>query len=295
MKNIFKKNHIIIIALLIMIVIAGYLSFTNKDTPEDSEVASTADPDTDDFGVVAQTDGMEVVTDTTGTETDTTGTTTDTTDTDTTTTDDTTDTTTTDTTDTTEDTTDTTTEITDTTTDDTNAADDTTPVTENAADELGNNDISDEDILASAHDVTDNGELDLEDGVPGEAVLASAGIDSSFFISSKIDREQMRSRNSEKLMEIIGSADISEEKKQEAINSMIALTQISERENAAELLLGANGFSDAVVLIVGNKANVVVNSETLSEQQLAIIEDVVKDETEIAVKNIKIKNVVVTE
>lgn len=284
MKNIFKKNHIIIIALLIMIVIAGYLSFTNKDTPEDSEVASTADPDTDDFGVVAQTDGMEVVTDTTGTETDTTGTTTDTTDTDTTTTDDTTDTTTTDTTDTTEDTTDTTTEITDTTTDDTNAAD-----------ELGNNDISDEDILASAHDVTDNGELDLEDGVPGEAVLASAGIDSSFFISSKIDREQMRSRNSEKLMEIIGSADISEEKKQEAINSMIALTQISERENAAELLLGANGFSDAVVLIVGNKANVVVNSETLSEQQLAIIEDVVKDETEIAVKNIKIKNVVVTE
>lgn len=288
MKNIFKKNHIIIIALLIMIVIAGYLSFTNKDTPEDSEVASTADPDTDDFGVVAQTDGMEVVTDTTGTETDTTGTTTDTTDTDTTTTDDTTDTTTTDTTDTT-------TEITDTTTDDTNVADDTTPVTEDAADELGNNDISDEDILASAHDVTDNGELDLEDGVPGEAVLASAGIDSSFFISSKIDREQMRSRNSEKLMEIIGSADISEEKKQEAINSMIALTQISERENAAEVLLGANGFSDAVVLIVGNKANVVVNSETLSEQQLAIIEDVVKDQTEIAVKNIKIKNVVVTE
>lgn len=293
MKNIFKKNHIIIIALSIMIVIAGYLSITNRDTPKDTEVATTADPNTDDYGVVAQTEGMDVVTDTTGTGTGTTGTTTDTTGTTTDTTGTTTDTTGT-TTDTNTTTTDTNT-TTDTTTDTNTNTDTTTPVTKEASDELGSNDISDEDILASAQDVSDNGELDLQDGVPGEAVLASAGIDASYFISSKIEREQMRSRNKETLMEIIGSADISEEKKQEAVNSMIELTQVAERENAAELLLGANGFADAVVLIVGENANVVVNSETLSEQQLAIIEDVVKDETDIAVDNIKIKNVVVTE
>lgn len=37
MKNIFKKNQIIITALAIMIVIAGYLSFTNKDKVKTTE------------------------------------------------------------------------------------------------------------------------------------------------------------------------------------------------------------------------------------------------------------------
>ena len=36
MKNIFKKNQIIITALAIMIIIAGYLSFTNDDKLDDS-------------------------------------------------------------------------------------------------------------------------------------------------------------------------------------------------------------------------------------------------------------------
>jgi stage III sporulation protein AH len=73
MKNIFKKNHIIITALLIMIVIAGYLSFTNKDAPEDKDSVATMSQDTTDL---TQVDGLEVVTDTTGTGTTGTGTTT---------------------------------------------------------------------------------------------------------------------------------------------------------------------------------------------------------------------------
>lgn len=281
MKNIFKKNHIIITALAIMIVIAGYLSFTNNDTPDNDELTVTADPDTDEL--FAETEGMDVAT---TTDTDTTTTDEDLAD-DTTVTDDTTtdDTTTTDTTDTTTDTTD-------ETTTDTDA--ETTTDTE-AADELGDSDISDEDLLADAQDVSDNGELDLEDGVPGEAVLASAGIDSSFFISSKIDREQTRARSKETLMEIIESPDVSEEVKKDAIDSMIELTRIAEKENSAEVMLGAKGFEDAVVYISDGKVNVVVNAQTLTDQQLAIVEDVVKDQTGIAVKNIQIVPTVVTE
>ena len=279
MKNIFKKNHIIITALAIMIVIAGYLSFTNDDTPSDEDLVMTTNPDTDEYGDLAESDGMEMVTnDTTVTDTTTTE---DTTATDEDLADD------TDVTDTADDTTD---------EDATLEDDETTPVdTEDAADELGNNDISDDDILASANDVTDNGELDLKDGVPGEAVLASAGIDSDFFITNKMEREQWRARSKEMLMDIINSAEVSEEAKKEAIQSMITLTEIAEKENNTEMMLEAKGFSDAVVSIVDGEVDVVVNAETLSDQQLAIIEDVVKNKTDISVKNIHIANVVVTE
>lgn len=288
MKNIFKKNHIIITALAIMIVIAGYLSFTNDDTPDDEDLVMTTNPDTDEYGDLFESDGMEMVTNDTTTTDDTTATD------DTTTTDD---TTATDDTTTDEDLADDT-DITDTTEDaeTTDENDETTPVdTEDAADELGENDISDEDILASADDVADNGELDLEDGVPGEAVLASAGLDSDFFITSKMEREQWRARSKEMLMDIIDSPDVSEESKKVAIQSMITLTEIAEKENNTEMMLGAKGFSDAVVSIVDGEVEVVVNAETLSDQQLAIIEDVVKSKTDISVENIHITHVVVAE
>ena len=60
-KNIFKKNHIIITALAIMIVIAGYLSFTNRDVPKDDSILAAGDNNQS-----TQVNGFEMVTDTTG-------------------------------------------------------------------------------------------------------------------------------------------------------------------------------------------------------------------------------------
>jgi len=251
-KNIFKKNHIIITALAIMIVIAGYLSFTNRDLPKDDSISAAKQDDNDEFTAV---NGLELVTDTTQNPTDTT------------------------------------TDDTDTDVNATGTEDDTDA---NAtADELGDADISDEDMLA--YDLTDNGELDIEDGVPGEAILANATIDASFFLSSRLDREQVRAKNKATLMDIISSDDISAEDKQKAIDAMINLTEIAEKEGAAEVLLEAKGFDGAIVYIVNDKVNVVVNAKNLTDQQLAIIEDVVKSQTGVPVENIHINTVVVEE
>jgi stage III sporulation protein AH len=96
-------------------------------------------------------------------------------------------------------------------------------------------------------------------------------------------------------MEIIDSPDLSKEEKKDAIDGMMKLTDVSVKESAAETLLTAKGFDDAIVFIVDDKVDVVVNSATLSEQQLAIIEDIVKDETGIGVDNIEIFPAVVAE
>jgi stage III sporulation protein AH len=279
MKNIFKKNQIIITALAIMIVIAGYLSFTNNDKPDDNKTTlQETDPDLE---ALTDVDGTELATGaTTGTGTTDTGATgargtgTDTT----------LDTTAADTTGTDENKT-TDTNATDTNTDNNN---------NNAADELG--DISDQDILEASQDVTDNGELKNEDGVPGEAVLANANtLDAGFFVSEKLKREQTRAANKATLLDIIESTDITKDQKQKAVDAMLQITSIADKERATETLLAARGFDDALVNIVDGQVDVVINAATLSDQQLAIIEDVIKQKTEVTVEHINIIPAVVAE
>lgn len=256
MKNIFKKNHIIITALAIMIVIAGYLSFSRKDAPEDTDsVGAMSDMDADGFNEFTNLDGQEVVEDTTGNVTDTDGT--------------------------------------DAEASDSTSKDEAAPVNTDGDSDTSDSDISDEDIMANAQDVSDNGELNIEDGVPGEAVLANNTIDASFFISSKIDREQVRAKNKDTLMGIIKSDNLSEEEKKPAIARMIQLTENAEKESAAEMLLEAKGFDGAVVFIIDDEVHVVVNAANLSDQQLAIIEDVVKSETDFTIDKIHINPAVV--
>ena len=59
-------------------------------------------------------------------------------------------------------------------------------------------------------------------------------------------------------------------------------------ENAAELMLQAKGFENAIVSISDGNADVVISSEGLTNQQIAQIEDIVKRKTGIAADKIVI-------
>ena len=56
---------------------------------------------------------------------------------------------------------------------------------------------------------------------------------------------------------------------------MIAITDIAEKETAAEILLESKGFDDVVVSITDETVDVVVNTADLTEAQRAQIEDIV--------------------
>ena len=103
---------------------------------------------------------------------------------------------------------------------------------------------------ASAEQVAED--TDVQNGeVPGEAVFTSStGVTS--LAGAKLQKEQTRAKNKETLLDIINNANISEEQKQDAINGMIALTDMAEKETAAEILLEAKGFNDVVVSISGS-------------------------------------------
>ncbi len=85
---------------------------------------------------------------------------------------------------------------------------------------------------------------------------------------------------------------MSDEQKQTAVDSMIQMTGIAEKETAAEILLEAKGFEDVVVSISDSGVDVVVNAVELTDAQRAQIEDIVKRKTEISAENIIISTVV---
>lgn len=137
-------------------------------------------------------------------------------------------------------------------------------------------------LMENGYEVTPEGEVT---DTPGEAVLTSVN-GSEFSASAKLTREQLRAQNKETLMEVINNDTIAEEQKQTAIDSITSLTDIAEREAAAELLLDAKGFEDSVVSITDNSADVVINMAEISDSQRAQIEDIVKRKAEIPGENI---------
>lgn len=126
---------------------------------------------------------------------------------------------------------------------------------------------------------------DINTDTPGEAVLTGS---TGFAAQARISREQVRSQNKANLMQIIDSPDVSEEQKQEAVSSMVALSEIAEKESAAESLLESKGFVDVVVNLTGDSADVVVPDHQLDDAARAQIEDVVKRKAEVAAENIVI-------
>lgn len=129
-----------------------------------------------------------------------------------------------------------------------------------------------------------------EGEIPGEAVFTSTqGV--TMLSDAKLLKEQTRAKNKETLLEIINSAGLTDEQKQEAVDSMVTMTAIAEKEAAAEILLEAKGFQDVVVSINGDAVDVVVNAPALDDIMRAQIEDIVKRKTEVPAENIIISTV----
>lgn len=167
---------------------------------------------------------------------------------------------------------------------------DITDETAAAADQKTEDGAEVADVAGSTDTADQTGEgetasADTSLDTPGEAVLTGA---STYMAQARISREQIRSQNKETLLEIINNSGLSETERQEAIASMVNMTDLVEKEAAAELLLEAKGFPDVVVNLTGETADIVVPSTEVDDASRAQIEDIVKRKTGIAAENIVI-------
>lgn len=151
--------------------------------------------------------------------------------------------------------------------------------------DTGEDEYADIESLDADADVAD---ADVAEKNVGETVLVSSPVGVGLVSEAKVSREQTRSRNKEILMELINSTNITDEQKQGAIDEMVQMTDVAEKELAAETLLVAQGFNEVVVSIHDAGADVVVSSTQVSDSQRAQIEDIVKRKTGIEAANITI-------
>lgn len=155
--------------------------------------------------------------------------------------------------------------------------------------------VLDETAMAGTDENGASGEVaqvteDYTGETPGEAVFTSSQAISSI-AGANLMKEQTRAKNKEALLNIINAENLPESAKQDAVNSMIELTDITQKECAAEILLEAKGFADVVVSISGDVADVIVQADDLTEAQRAQIEDIVSRKTGIGAENIIISPV----
>lgn len=150
--------------------------------------------------------------------------------------------------------------------------------------------------MAAGETVADAGAGAQDVENPGEAVLTSTSVANlDYAAEMKLNREQIRSKNKEAMLEIVNNSALEESLKQDAVNKMIAMTDIAEREAAAEMLLEAKGFTDVVVSITDENCDVVLNMGEVTDAKRAQVEDIVKRKTNIAADKIVITPIVVGE
>ena len=148
---------------------------------------------------------------------------------------------------------------------------DVSMVTEKETMEQKNEDVS--DVSAPLEDSMEDS-VKGDEGEIGEAVLTSANIQ-SYVESAKLNREQAHAKAKENLESIINNEEISESKKQDAIDSLTRLSDKMEKQTNAEEMLGAKGFLNSVVTMNDDTVDVLVASKDLSEVSKAQIEDIV--------------------
>ena len=165
-------------------------------------------------------------------------------------------------------------------------------------------DISEEDIVldedeetaetadaASGKAVSKSGQKVSNKENAGEAVLVSNTVTGNYFEEAKLSREQTRAKNKETLTNLVNNKNVTNAQKDKAMQQIMQMTEISEKETATENLLAAKGFSEAVVTILSDSVDVVVNADDLTESQIAQIEDIVKRKTECSADKIVISPV----
>lgn len=119
-------------------------------------------------------------------------------------------------------------------------------------------------------------------------VSASAGNSDSFFAEAKLDREQSRAKQKDILNEMLDNKNISQEQKDKCTESMMELQQRIEKETAAEAMIESKGFKEAYVRMDDDTVDVVVDKDTLTDAEVAQIEDIVKRKTGMDASKIRI-------
>lgn len=161
-----------------------------------------------------------------------------------------------------------------------------TPVSSNIVSENEVSSIGDA-RLVSSNNVIDSNSLN-------EVSVATSSSSSSrtddYFASSKLGRDTMYSQMIESYQNLLDNQNVSEEQKTVATQE---ITEINNTQNSimiCENLIKTKGISDVVIFVNDKSINVIVKADTLEQDTIAQIQNIIAREMNAEIENIHISN-----
>ena len=161
-----------------------------------------------------------------------------------------------------------------------------TPVSSNIVSENEVSSIGDAQLVSS-NNVIDSNSLN-------EVSVATSSSSSSrtddYFASSRLGRDTMYSQMIESYQNLLDNQNVSEEQKTVATQE---ITKINNTQNSimiCENLIKTKGISDVVIFVNDKSINVLVKAETLEQDTIAQIQNIIAREMNAEIENIHISN-----
>ena len=104
----------------------------------------------------------------------------------------------------------------------------------------------------------------------------------------RLEREQLRARQEAELNDIIHTGGSDAQVVAQAQGQLLTMLEQARAETALEGILQSRGFEDALVSVSSGSASVLVRGEGLTQQETAVILDLVMRETGLTGGNVKI-------
>ncbi len=127
---------------------------------------------------------------------------------------------------------------------------------------------------------------EIRENITNQQMLKS----SAYFIESRLERDKKRSEMVSHLNDIIDNQFTNENVREEALGIKMDIISNTDKEGAIETMIAAKGFDDVIVYLNDNSINVIVDAQTLQEEDIAKIVDIIRRETNISLDGITIKN-----
>ena len=161
-----------------------------------------------------------------------------------------------------------------------------TPVSSNIVSENEVSSIGDAQFV-SCNNIIDSNSLN-------EMSVATSSNSSSriddYFASSRLGRDTMYSQMIESYQNLLDNQNVSEEQKTVATQE---ITEINNTQNSimiCENLIKTKGISDVVIFVNDKSINVIVKADTLEQETIAQIQNIIAREMNAEIENIHISN-----
>lgn len=122
----------------------------------------------------------------------------------------------------------------------------------------------------------------------GGADTDAANKPDSYFASTQVNRQRARDEALEVLQSVVENASSDDATKTQALAEISQIAKEMEAESNIETLIIAKGFEQCVAVISGGKADIVVNAADLTPSDIAIINEIVYDQSGIKPANVNI-------